>query len=155
MNRQYEYAFQQKLKWLLEQDKTILQKYCGAGIYSISIGEQLVYIGKAKSLLKRLVEHLLELDAPRQRTNKYIVLNEARKSGHRISFDVMYHATSNSEKEIGIKESELINKLLPPLNYQIPKMDNFRNFTTNPKALTITLEEILKEGEQNEKRITG
>ena len=62
----------------------------------------------------------------------------------------MYAAHSTTpaaiEEEIGEKEGEFIRRHLPPLNYQIPKTENWRQFTTNPAALTITLPDLLKKG---------
>ena len=72
--------------------------------------------------------------------------------GYEVKFDVMYVATGKSEEEvddeIGKKEAELINKYLPPLNYQIPKMLNYHSFTVNKKANTITLLELLGNNEK-------
>jgi hypothetical protein len=71
---------------------------------------------------------------------------EAARRGHTIRFSVMYYATAASEikNELGAKEGELIRALRPPLNYQIPKEDNWCSYTTNPAALTITLSDLLE-----------
>ena len=50
------------------------------------------------------------------------------------------------EEEIGAKEGELIRAYRPPLNYQIPTAANWRKFTTNPAAHTITLTDLLERG---------
>ena len=49
------------------------EKYGKAGVYSISIGERLVYIGKAKDMLVRIANHINEIEN-NQKSNKYIVL---------------------------------------------------------------------------------
>lgn len=72
---------------------------------------------------------------------------EAARRGHTIRFSVMYHATavaSEIKNELGAKEGELIRSLRPPLNYQIPKENNWRRYTTNPAALKITLSDLLE-----------
>lgn len=72
---------------------------------------------------------------------------EAARRGHTIRFSVMYYATavaSEIKNELGAKEGELIRALRPPLNYQIPKENNWRSYTTNPAALTITLSDLLE-----------
>lgn len=121
-------------------------KYQGAGLYSISVGDKLVYIGKSTDLKKRLGSHLLNIldDGEDKDSNKYKVLREANKRGLPISFDLIYKAESeNYEDEIGIMEGALIREYLPPLNYQIPREDNYRRFTVQKTAKTITLEEIV------------
>ena len=52
------------------------EKYSHAGIYSISIGEKLVYIGKAKDMLVRIANHIKEMEVNRT-SNKYRVLRQA------------------------------------------------------------------------------
>ena len=60
----------------------------------------------------------------------YEILAEASRRGHRIRFCVLYAAHSTTpaaiEEEIGEKEGEFIRRHLPPLNYQIPKAENWR-----------------------------
>ena len=82
--------------------------------------------------------------------HKYQILSDAYKQNHKIRFDVLYYAKAQNKKdiiaEIGEKEGEFIRQYLPPLNYQIPKEDNWQKYTTNPNALCITLDELIKKG---------
>ena len=82
--------------------------------------------------------------------HKYKILSDANKLSHKIRFDVLYYANAQNKgairEEIGMKEGELIRQYLPPLNYQIPKEENWQKYTTNPNALCITLDELIKKG---------
>ena len=98
-------------------------------------------------MLQRMAQHYTQLAAPKE--HKYKILAEAAPRGHTIRFSVMYCATSPAsmiEEEIGAKEGELIRAYRPPLNYQIPTAANWRKFTTNPAAHTITLSDLLERG---------
>lgn len=137
----------------LEQNQEISRKYSYPGIYSVSIGGKLVYIGKSRDMLCRLAQHIFYTNnLSYTKTHKYKIFALAQLMGYEMKFDVMYVATGKSEKEIddeiGRKEAELINKYLPPLNYQIPKMLNYHSFTVNKKANTITLLELLGNNEK-------
>lgn len=49
------------------------EKYGCAGVYTISINETLVYVGKSHNMLRRLTEHI---EATRQQAaHKYKILN--------------------------------------------------------------------------------
>lgn len=130
-------------KELLE--KGLEQKYGKPGIYSISIDGNLVYIGKAKDMLVRIANHIKEMEL-NQVSNKYRVLRQAQTAGRKINFDVLYYSLleEDIEKDIGDKEGELIRQYLPPLNYQIPKTEDFRKYSVNKKAKYISLQEILE-----------
>lgn len=123
------------------------KKFQCAGIYSISVDNILVYIGKSTNILYRMAEHWVQIAKPKN--NKYNVLAEAKRQNRTIKFSVLYTAQSitktDIENEIGEKEGYFIRKNLPPLNYQIPNQDNWKSFSINPKAQTITLKEILNE----------
>ena len=115
----------------LRTNKELLEKYEHAGIYSISIDDKLVYIGKSHNMLKRFAQHIVEIN--REKGKKYIILAENKRLGHSINFDVMYYAT-NSEydaitEEIGEKEGELIREFMPMLNTHIPDKDNWKKYT--------------------------
>ncbi len=132
----------------LKSKKETVIKYNHPGIYSVSIGDRLVYIGKSRDMLCRLAQHIFYTNNLQQtKTHKYRIFALARLMGYEVRFDVMYIATGKKEneidKEIGEKEAELINRYLPPLNYQIPKMLNYKSFSVNKKANSITLMEIL------------
>ena len=115
----------------LRTNKELLEKYEHAGIYSISIDDKLVYIGKSHNMLKRIAQHIVEIN--REKGKKYIILAENKRLGHSINFDVIYYAT-NSEydaitEEIGEKEGELIREFMPMLNTHIPDKDNWKKYT--------------------------
>lgn len=125
-------------------------KYNCAGIYSISIGGKLVYIGKSLDIKTRIVFHIMNISDKNSReynAHKYDVLRAAIKKNLIIKFDLLYKAAEiEKEKiyeEISIKEGELIRKYMPPLNYQIPKEENYRKYSVQKTARTITLEEIM------------
>ena len=119
-----------------------------AGIYKITIDGILVYIGKSTDMLWRLAEHYVAFKV--SETHKYRIFAEAKQRGHRINFDVMYYAKSIGkeaiEEEIGKAEGEYIRKYKPPLNTQIPKEEDWRKYDYNPRAVIITLDQILQEG---------
>ena len=108
-----------------------------AGIYKITIDGILVYIGKSTNMLYRLAEHYVAFKI--SEAHKYRILAEAKQRGHKINFDVMYYAKSKGkaeiEEEIGRTEGEYIRKYRPPLNTQIPKESNWREYDYNPRAV--------------------
>ena len=107
------------------------QKFLNAGIYSISINNKIVYVGKSTNMLYRMAEHWASMTYPKE--NKYRVLSEAKCRNYNVKFDVLYCAKSQTrnelEEEIGEAEGYFIRKFRPPLNYQIPKEENWRKFT--------------------------
>lgn len=123
------------------------KKYEHAGIYSIRIDDQLVYIGKSDNMLRRISQHYVAIK--RQSTKKYRILAESQRRGHTVKFDVLYYAKSNHTaditEEIGAIEGAFIRKYRPALNYQIPKAENWHQYTVNKAFATITLDDILKE----------
>ena len=147
------YSKQQKdeVKQQLAQNPDIKEKYRGAGIYSIKIDDILVYIGKSQDLLERIAEHIAEIQNINQHSsNKYKVLAQAQRMGHKVSFDVLYYSpfTSGNEMidDIGFNEGKYIREYLPFLNTQIPKQDNYHNYDYNKRAKYITLDSIFYEG---------
>lgn len=124
------------------------QKFLNAGIYSISINNKIVYVGKSTNMLYRMAEHWASMTYPKE--NKYRVLSEAKWRNYNVKFDVLYYAKSLTrdelEEEIGEAEGYFIRKFRPPLNYQIPKEENWRSFECNRGALFISLDQIM-EGE--------
>ena len=119
------------------------------GIYRITIGDRIVYIGKSKNMLYRLAEHFVGMKIPKE--HKYRILAEAKRRGYRVNFDKIYDARSTLpsevEEEIGQAEGEFIRRYRPPLNTQIPKESDWRKYDYNSSAATITLDEILGSGE--------
>lgn len=130
-------------------DQAAPGKYDCAGLYSISIGDKIVYIGKSTDCKQRIGSHLLNIqeeDSENYNSNKYIVLREAWQKGLPISFQLIYKSEVEEDEigdDIGFKEGEYIRKYFPPLNYQIPKKDNYKKFTVQKAAKTITLDEIV------------
>lgn len=121
-------------------DMGLKEKYGHPGIYSISIGDKLVYIGKSRDMLVRIANHLEQIQF-NTKTNKYIVMREAREKGYNLNFDVMQYCELD-DQEIADWEARLIQKHMPALNYQIPKIGQ-SGYYTNPEALKITLEQII------------
>lgn len=114
--------------WL--KGKGLAPKYEHAGIYSISVDDTLVYIGKSHNMLMRIAQHYVGIR--KESEKKYRILSEAQRKGHNITFDVLYYAKSASygdiSEEIGRKEAEYIRKYNPALNFQIPKEDNWKSY---------------------------
>ena len=123
------------------------QKYQHPGIYSISINNKIVYIGKSRDMLVRVAQHMTNIKYEMSKSNKYVVLRQALQREIQIQFDVMYVSNRQQQDEvdddIGHREAELIRQYMPVLNYQLPLLDNYHRFETNKKAKTITLDEIL------------
>lgn len=126
-----------------KKDPFLVNKYLRAGLYSISIGDKLVYIGKSTDCLKRIASHIANIQEG-DRSHKYEIMRQAIDVGQPIIFDYIYSPTgTNIDDEIGIQEGVFIRRELPCLNQQIPKEDNYHKYTINHKAQTITLNEIL------------
>ena len=108
----------------------LVNKYKHAGIYSISIDDELVYIGKSNNMLKRIAQHMVGIKTMSEK--KYCILADSKNQGHTIEFDVLYYAKSKKhkdlEEELGQKEGELIRQHMPMLNTQIPKEENQRSY---------------------------
>lgn len=117
------------------------RKYCKPGIYSISIEDKLIYIGKSSNMLKRMASHLACIQT--DKSHKYEILRQAQKQNLKIKFDVLYCAKTYSADELGQQEAILINKHQPQLNYQLPLLENYHKYKVNDKAKTITLSEIM------------
>lgn len=117
--------------WL--KRKGLAPKYEHAGIYCIKIDSDIVYIGKSRNMLRRIASHYANIQMGMEK--KYRILNEARRKGHTINFDVLYYAKSkryaDALSEIGEKEGEYIRQYRPILNTQIPKEDNWHKWDTN------------------------
>ena len=124
-----------RTKWSNEMNSKYDRR---SGCYAIFISDRLVYIGKSINMKRRLQEHIYYIKHPEkynsinEGSNKYKVLNEAYNRGFEIRFDVIYYGN-----DIDIKEVQLINNYLPPLNYYLSPEQR------NDIALSITLNEIL------------
>ena len=124
-------SYSENMYHYLRKKRGLCKKYEHAGIYSISIDDELVYIGKSHNMLKRVAQHMVGIKL--QTEKKYIIMAEKQRRGCSINFDVMYYAKSDDydsiDEEIGMREGELIRKYLPALNSQIPDKDNWRKYT--------------------------
>ena len=124
------------------------KKFQCSGVYSIAVNNKIVYVGKSNNVLYRMAEHWASISNPKE--NKYKVLAEAKKRNYNVKFNVLYSAKSKNkseiEEEIGEREGYYIRLFQPPLNYLIPKEENWRGHTINRSALNISLDEIM-EGE--------
>lgn len=122
------------------------KKFLSAGVYSITINNKIVYIGKSNNILYRMAEHWALTTNPKE--NKYKVLAEAKRRNYNVKFNVLYYAKSQTrteiEEEIGEREGYFIRLFRPPLNYQIPTEDNWRTYTGNSGALNISLDQIME-----------
>lgn len=125
------------------------KKYQCAGIYGIKIDSKIVYIGKSDCVLRRMAQHYAAIAIPKGKANKYSVLSQAKKAGHKVSFQLLYEAQNQygkaMQEEIGEKEGFFIRAYMPPLNTQIPHEDNWHCYDTNKNASTVTLDDILRE----------
>ena len=124
------------------------KKFQCSGVYSITVNNKIVYIGKSNNILYRMAEHWGAMGNPKE--NKYKVLAEAHRRRYNVRFNVLYTAKSKTraeiEEEIGEREGYFIRLYQPPLNTQIPKEENWRSYTVNRGALNISLDDIM-EGE--------
>lgn len=136
--------------YALLQRRGFAPRFQHAGIYKITIDGTIVYIGKSTNMLWRLAEHYVAFKNPE--SHKYRILAEAKRKGHCVCFDKIYDATStvysDMIEEIGETEGHFIRSYRPALNSQIPKESNWREYDYNPKAKTITLDEILSTAKQ-------
>lgn len=139
----------QEIEEELRANQEVVDKYDTAGIYAVYIEDKLVYIGKSRNMLCRLAQHIFYTQNLQwTKSHKYKVFNLAQVMGYNVRFDVLYYSSTlgeESDDEIGYKEGEYIRQYLPPLNYQIPRVDDYHHFTINRTAKTISLLDILGE----------
>lgn len=130
-------------------DKMAPGKFEGACIYSISINNKIVYIGKSADTKHRIASHIINIDyqGSDYKSHKYEIMRQAKQRGYKIKFDILYRSKEidpkKIEEDIGQQEGKLIRKYKPALNYQIPKEEDWHKFYTNRTASKITLQEIL------------
>lgn len=129
------------------KDSDLVERYQKAGLYSISIEDKLVYIGKSRNMLKRLSAHMANTET--SKSHKYEILRQARDRGLKIQFSPIYYSLALTEQEIdddiGFEEAKQIRNQKPPLNYQLPLLDNYHRFEVNKRANTIQLADILNQ----------
>lgn len=137
-------TFEQRMYQSLKCKGLAPQFEC-VGIYAILLDGKIVYIGKSVNILMRMAQHYAQLAQGRE--HKYRILAEATRSGHKMCFTVLYRAKQTDydaiTEEIGNMEGRYIRLHRPPLNQQIPKEENWRQFQINKNAQTITLSELL------------
>lgn len=122
------------------------EKYDHYGIYCIKVDNKIVYVGKSRNMLKRIAQHMWEIEN-NEKKNMYCVLRELRHLHHHLAFDVLETIEESGEQQedddkIGFAEARLIRHYLPCLNTQIPHMDNYRSYDTQKRAKTITVKEV-------------
>lgn len=116
------------------------EKYDHYGIYCIKVDGQIVYVGKSRNMLKRIAQHMYEIEYNKKK-NMYLVLREL-KSTHQISFDVLTETTEEDDNEMGHAEAYAIRHHQPCLNVQYPHLDDFMKYDYCKRAKTITAKEI-------------
>lgn len=116
------------------------EKYNHYGIYCIKVDDKIVYIGKARNMLKRIAQHMAEIEMNHDK-NMYNVLRQL-KENHHIGFDVLTDTTEGDDDEMGVAEAYAIRRHHPCLNIQYPKIDNYHSFDYCKRAKTITVQEV-------------
>ena len=124
------------------------EKYKAPGVYCIKLDERIVYIGKGKRMIDRVVAHFVGIQCHTER--KYRIISEAAQALEcPIVFDVLYYAKETDDQaileEIGQKEGELIRHYRPLLNTQIPKEENWRTWDLDKRSTEEIMRLILEE----------
>lgn len=139
MNRYEENTY----AWL--KRRGLAAKYEHAGIYSISIGNRLVYIGKSHNMLRRIAQHYVGIQT--QSEKKYRIIAEAKRKGDDGTFGVLYIAKATNysaiSDEIGFKEGEYIREHKPILNTQYPTAEDWEKYDVNKVNAREVLNNIL------------
>lgn len=115
-------------------------KYDRYGIYCIKVDDKIVYIGKSRNMLKRIAQHMAEIDYNTDK-NMYNVLRELSNT-HKLSFDVLTETTDGNDDEMGLAEAYAIRHHQPCLNIQYPKLENYHSFDYCKRAKTISVKEV-------------
>ena len=116
------------------------EKYNHYGIYCIKVDGVIVYVGKARDMLKRVAQHMAEIEMNHDK-NMYNVLREL-KENHHIGFDVLTDTTEGDDDEMGHAEAYAIRHHHPCLNIQYPHLDNYMRYDYCKRAKTITPKEV-------------
>ncbi len=120
-------------------NKGYKDKYDHYGIYCIKVDNKIVYIGKSRNMLKRIAQHMAEIDCNTDK-NMYNVLRELRPA-HSIAFDALL-VTKDDDDEMGFAEARAIRHYQPCLNIQYPKLDNYHSFEYRRLAKHITAKQV-------------
>lgn len=94
-------------------------KWKHSGIYAMVVDNKVIYVGKSKDMSVRIMQHIWHPDD----TKKYWIIDELIAAGYRIEFVPVEYCEVAALTE---RESYWINYYLPPLNYQIPKHQDFK-----------------------------
>ncbi len=99
-------------------------------------------------MLERIAAHYVGIQKGSER--KYRIIWEVSQKKHcKIQFDVLYYAQSDTDdeiiEEIGQKEGELIRQYKPLLNTQIPKEEDWRQWTNKKVDSEAVLKLLLDE----------
>jgi len=117
------------------------EKYKKAGLYTITVNGEVVYIGKSTDMQNRIANHLYHICDDDLRTPgdkaKYGELRRARFLGYNIIFNVLYYSIveepgQEQDDDIGKKEAIYINQYMPKLNRQVPSLDNYHSYKNKP-----------------------
>lgn len=125
------------------------EKYDHYGVYCIKVYGVIVYVGKSRNMLKRVAQHMAEIEMNHDK-NMYNVLRKLKENGASISFDVLRVIGERGineelwDDEMGKSEAVLISSYRPCLNIQYPHLDDYHKYDYEPKAKTITAEEVEK-----------
>ena len=63
-------------------DEKVIKKYNHSGIYSISVANKVLYIGRANNMYRRIFEH--RRDILKSNEKKYVILRQALQDGQAI-----------------------------------------------------------------------
>lgn len=126
---------------LIEMYKSQLPpgKYDKPGVYSITVDNEIVYVGKARNMATRIAHHIFMIKDALLKTEgekfKYGELRRAMNNDYIIKFDVIYSSLLSSDDDnsiidddIGPQEAKYINMYMPKLNKQIPNLDNYHKY---------------------------
>lgn len=116
-----EYNYKEALKASITDEQK--QKYEGkSGIYSISYKGEIIYVGKSKDILNRILAHITNsqvLEAKEFNRQFYCELRRLAKDGKEpVQFDILEYC---DEQELNEKEGYYIRKHYPKLNTVIPQ----------------------------------
>lgn len=70
-------SYSENMYHYLKKKRGLCKKYECAGIYSISLDDELVYIGKSHNMLKRIAQHMVGIKL--QSEKKYIIMAEKQR----------------------------------------------------------------------------
>lgn len=116
-----------------------LEKYDMPGVYSITVDNEIVYVGKARNMATRIANHMYLIKDAYLKTEgekfKYGELRRALRNDYIIYFNVLYSSDLSNEEEIskidddiGPQEAKFINMYMPKLNKQIPDLNDYHKY---------------------------